>query len=52
MGRKKIKNSEKVTALRAYIKKKHHPRVQEVINKEVDKINLEELLDKQPTNNE
>lgn len=46
MGRKKVKSSEKVAALRAYVKKKHHPRVMEAIKREVDKIKLEELMDK------
>jgi hypothetical protein len=46
MSRKKLKSSEKVAALRAYVKKKHHPRVMEVIKREIDRLNLEELTEK------
>lgn len=46
MGRKKVKSSEKVAALRAYVKKKHHQRVMEAIKREVNQIKLEELTEK------
>lgn len=47
MGRKKIKKSEKVERLVTYVKKKHKERVLGVVSKEVEKIKLEELLEKQ-----
>lgn len=50
MGRKKLKTSEKVSPIRAYAKKKHHARIMQAIKNEVDKINLEELLEKQKEN--
>ena len=44
MGRKKLKKSEQVVRVEAYVKRKHQDRVQETINKEVEKIKLEEIL--------
>jgi len=46
MARQKLKNSEKVAALRTYVKRKYHPRIQAMIKNEVEKIQLEELLQK------
>lgn len=46
MGRKKLKKSEQVIHLITYVKRKHHARIMEVVEKEVDKIKLEELLEK------
>lgn len=46
MGRKKLKKPEKVERLVSYVKKKHIERVRDVVSKEVEKIKLEEFLEK------
>lgn len=44
MGRKKLKRGENIVTIRGYVKQKHADRVKRVLQDEIDKIKLEELL--------
>lgn len=49
MGRKKLKKGEQIVEVRSYVKEKYKKRLMDVVDSEVNKIKLEELVETQYT---